>query len=80
MTSLASRIAFVELDERTNNGITVSLLLGPDRQPLLRVLDASKLEGNFTIPIANPEDASYAFIHPFAYAEERRIIAKVNAR
>lgn len=55
-----------ELAQRTNGGITVSLLWDPStNQTFISIVEGDKPEFTFEVPASTAADA---FHHPFAYA------------
>jgi hypothetical protein len=67
MTNATSEKTIRELDRRTSDGIDVRLLWNSlTDQVVVAVQDARTLE-SFELQVA-PDDASFAFHHPYAYA------------
>ena len=59
-------IAYRELDQRTADGLTVTLEWNPATDAL-RVVVVDRGRAAVAFPVS-PEDASDAFVHPFVYA------------
>ena len=57
-----------ELDSRTNNGIHVRLLWGPDHGQVAVTVADTKTGDRFAFDVAEPDRALHAFRHPFSYA------------
>jgi hypothetical protein len=56
-----------ELDARTTDGIDVRLLWSPDDDTVLLQVDDGELGTRLVLPVP-PDEASFAFRHPFAWA------------
>jgi hypothetical protein len=79
MTTLTLTETLQELDERQNNGITVSLLWNrADDSLVVRVIDAGTDEQMF-LQVAAAE-AMDVFHHPYAHAAFRGIDYRLGAR
>lgn len=57
-----------ELHSRTNNGIHVRLLWGPDDGRLAVSVDDTKTGDRFAFDVPERHRALHAFAHPFSYA------------
>jgi hypothetical protein len=68
MTTTASPTALRELDARTNDGLDIRLLWRPHDDVVLLQVDDAELHLRLVVPVA-PDDAMFAFHHPFAFAE-----------
>jgi hypothetical protein len=67
MTTTASPTTLRELDARTNDGIDVRLLWSPADGALLLQVDDAELQTRLVLPVP-PDEALFAFHHPFAFA------------
>jgi len=67
MTSADIRTRWVEVDQRHNDGITVSLLWNRHSDRLRLVVTDDRAAANFTIHVSSAQ-ARDAFHHPSAYA------------
>ncbi len=68
--SAATEIAIRELDHRSNDGIDVRLLWGPESECVWIDVRDERLGGSFTLEV-EPGEALAAFRHPYAYAVTR---------
>ena len=57
-----------ELHSRTNDGIQVRLLWGPDDGRVAVTVADTKTGDRFAFDVPEPDFALHAFQHPFAYA------------
>lgn len=57
-----------ELDSRTNDGLHVRLLWGPDDGRIAVVVDDAKSGEQLAFDVPHRERALQAFRHPFSYA------------
>ena len=64
-----------ELHSRTNDGIHVRLLWGPDDGRVAVTVADAKTGDRFAFDVGDPDRALHAFRHPFSYAAWRGIDA-----
>ena len=75
--STMNRDSLRELDQRENDGISVSLLWSPDTNDVIVAVDDERGD-SFSLAVA-PHEALEAFRHPFAYAAGRPVTLPVLA-
>jgi hypothetical protein len=68
MTTTASPTTLRELDARTNDGLDIRLLWRAHDDVVLLQVDDAELQLRLVVPVP-PDEAMFAFHHPFAFAE-----------
>jgi hypothetical protein len=77
MTTTASLTTLRELDARTNDGLDIRLLWRPHDDVVLLQVDDAQLRLRLVVPVP-PDDAMFAFRHPFAFADTAEAAEQVH--
>jgi hypothetical protein len=79
MTTTDSPTTLRELDARTNDGLDIRLLWRAHDDVVLLQVDDAELQLRLVVPVP-PDDAMFAFHHPFAFAETAKASQQVVPR
>ena len=78
MTTTVSPTTLRELAARPNDGLDIRLLWRPHDDVVLLQVDDAQLHLRLVVPVP-PDDAMFAFHHPFAFAETAKAADQVDA-